>query len=131
MNTNSTLELLLSHRSVRRFTDDPVTTEDLHAAVQAGQQASTSSNVQAYSALAIRDSEDLARLVTLTGGQEKVAECPLFLAICADTRRHRILADRNGCTYQTNLEGFMLATIDAALFAQNMCVAFESMGYGI
>ena len=131
MNTNQTLELLLAHRSVRRFTDDPVLSEDLQAAVKAGQQASTSSNIQAYSAIAIRDSDDLKKLVSLTGGQEKVAECPLFLAICADTRKHRILAERDDCEYQTNLEGFMLAIIDATLFAQNMCVAFESMGYGI
>ena len=131
MNSNPTLDLLLSHRSVRRFTSDPVTPEDLEAAVRSGQQASTSSNIQAYSAIAVRDSDDLAKLVTLTGGQEKVAECPLFLAICADTRKHRILAERDECTYETNLEGFMLAIIDATLFAQNMCVAFESMGYGI
>ena len=32
---------------------------------------------------------------------------------------------------RAKLEAFLVAVIDASLFAQNACVAFESMGYGI
>ncbi|MDG2020650.1 MAG: NADPH-dependent oxidoreductase [Phycisphaerales bacterium] len=124
------IDVLLAHRSVRRFKEDPIPEEDLLRAVRAGQQAATSSNIQGYCAIRVTDPATRAALVPLTGGQAKVAECPLFLAICGDTRRHRLLAARNGGDYQPNLEGFMLAMIDATLFAQNMVIAFESMGYG-
>ena len=130
MQRNPTIASLLSHRSIRTFTDEPVSDEDLACAVRAGQQASTSSNIQAYCAIRIRDHKRRERLVELTGGQKKVALSPVFLVICGDTRRHRLLAERAGIAYSTNLEGFMLALIDAALFAQNMVVALESMGYG-
>ena len=124
------IDVLLAHRSVRRFKDEPIPEEDLLRAVRAGQQAATSSNIQGYCAIRVTDPVTRAALVPLTGGQAKVADCPLFLAICGDTRRHRLLAARDGADYQPNLEGFMLAVIDATLFAQNMVVAFESMGYG-
>ncbi|MDA0295778.1 MAG: NADPH-dependent oxidoreductase [Planctomycetota bacterium] len=124
------IDVLLSHRSIRRFKPDPIPEEDLRRAVEAGQQAATSSNIQGYCAIRVTDPMVRAQLVPLTGGQAKVASCPLFMAICGDTRRHRLLAAREGGDYQSNLEGFMLAVIDATLFAQNMVIAFESMGYG-
>lgn len=130
METNTVLDTLFNHSSVRRFTDEPIPPRHLEAAVRAGQQAATSSNVQAYSAVCIRDPEKLERLVECSGGQKKVAECPLFMVICGDTRRHRLLVEKAGHEFVSNLEVFMVATIDASLFAQNMVVAFESMGYG-
>lgn len=124
------LDTLLAHRSIRRFTDEPVAEDDLRQAIEAGQQAATSSNIQAYCAIRVRDPERLRRLVELTGGQKKVAACGAFLAICGDTRRHRLIADRAGRPHVSNLEAFMLATIDASLFAQNLVVALEALGYG-
>lgn len=128
--TESVLESLMAHRSIRRFTDEPVADADLERAVLAGQQAATSSNLQAYCAIRVSDPERRARLVELTGGQAKVAECPLFLVICGDTRRHRLISRRADRPHASNLEEFMLAVIDATLFAQNLVVAFEGMGYG-
>ena len=129
--TNIVVDSLLAHRSIRRFSEEPVVEEDLRRAVEAGQQAATSSNIQAYCAIRIRDHERLQRLVELTGGQKKVAACGAFLVICGDTRRHRLVARRSGQPHVSNLEAFMLAVIDASLFAQNLVVALESLGYGI
>jgi len=128
---NPVLEQMLTHRSIRKFTDDPVHDEDINAAVEAGQMASTSGGIQSYCALRIREEDTLKQLVELTGGQTKVLRCGAFFVICGDTRRHRLLADRNESVYDTRLEAFLLATVDASLFAQNMALAFESMGYGI
>lgn len=93
--------------------------------------ASTSSAVQAYSVIRVRDARTRRRLVELTGNQQKVAACGAFLLVCGDARRHRLACERAGVAYDQRLEGFLVATIDAALFAQNLCVALESMGYGI
>ena len=121
---NPVLEQMLTHRSIRKFTDDPVHDEDINAAVEAGQMASTSGGIQSYCAIRIRKEETLKQLVDLTGGQTKVLRCGAFFVICGDTRRHRLLAERDE-------SAFLLAMVDASLFAQNMALAFESMGYGI
>lgn len=125
------LKLLLAHRSIRRFQDAPVPDEDIHRAVQAGQAASTSSAVQAYCLVQVSDPAARARLVELTGNQSMVASAGAFFVVCGDTRRHRLLAEQAGQPYAARLEAFLVATVDASLFAQNMVIAFEAMGYGI
>lgn len=128
---NPTFELLLSHRSIRAFTPQPVPDEHIRLAVEAGQMASTSSAVQAYSVIRVRSPETRARIAELAGNQAKVSEAGAFMVICGDTRRHRLACRRDGRTYDQRLESFLVATIDTALFAEKMVVAFESMGYGI
>lgn len=131
MTTNATIDLLHNHRSIRHFQDAPVPDVDITAAVRAGQAASTSSAVQAYSMLQVTDQTVLDALVPLTGGQTKVARCGAFFIICGDVRRHRLVCEAANLTYDAQLEAFLVATADASLFAQNLVVAFESMGYGI
>jgi nitroreductase len=128
---NPTVDLLCAHRSVRAFTADPVPTEHLHAAIRAGQMASTSSGVQACSVIEITDPGPRAEIAELAGNQRYVQTAPLFLLFCGDSRRHRLAARAGGGVYDTRLEAFLVAAIDTALFAQNTAVAFESMGYGI
>lgn len=128
---NDVLRALSAHRSIRRYTPDDVAEADVHAAIAAGQAASTSSAIQSYCIIRVRDEAAREQLVELTGGQTKVARCGAFFVVCGDTRRHRLAAERDGHAHDARLEAFLLATIDASLFAQNVCVAFESMGYGI
>lgn len=128
---NDTIDLLLAHRSIRRFTNEPIPDELVRLAVQAGQMASTSSAVQAYSCIRVRDPGKRRELAELAGPQEKVALAPEFFVICGDARRHRLLCERAGEPYEQKCEGFLINVIDATLFAQNLVIAFESMGYGV
>jgi len=128
---NPVIEQMRSHRSIRKFTDEEVAEEDIAAAVEAGQMASTSGGIQSYCLIRIRDEQRLERLVELTGNQTKVARCGAFFILCGDTRRHRLLAERAERSYETRLEAFLLSVVDTSLFAQNLVLAFESMGYGI
>lgn len=125
------IETMLAHRSIRRFKADAVPDADIRRAIEAGQMASTSSNVQAYCAIRVTDPTIRAGLAELAGPQQKVVDCGAFFVICADVRRHRLLAQAAGEPYETKLEAFLVAVIDASLFAQNACIAFEAMGYGI
>jgi len=120
-----------AHRSIRRFTADVVPDLDIQRAVEAAQCAATSSWIQAYSLLQVTEHETRTQLVELVGGQPQVARAGAFFVVLADTRRHRLLAERAGAPYANNLEVFLLATVDASLFAQNLALAFESLGYGI
>jgi len=125
------IDLLRRHRSIRRFTGEPVEDEHVRAAVAAGQCASTSSAVQAYCLIRVRSDATRARLVAPTGDQAMVAGAGAFFVVCGDTRRHRLAAARAGLPYDARLEAFLVAAIDATLFAQNLSIAFESLGYGI
>lgn len=127
----TTIARLLTHRSIRRFAPDPVPEEVLARWIEAGQAASTSSHVQAYAAIRVSDPETRARLAELTGGQRQVAEAGVFLVICSDSRRHQLVCSRAGDPCVENFESFLVAAIDASLFAQNLVVAAESEGAGI
>lgn len=128
---NETLDVLLSHRSVRLFKDQPVAEADVSLAVRAGQMASTSSAVQAYCLIRVRSPETREAFAELAGPQDKVKDSGAFFVVCGDTRRHRLACERDGRAYDQRLETFLVATIDASLFAEKMVIAFESMGYGI
>ncbi len=128
---NDTISILKNHRTIRSFTNQVLPQDHIEQAIASGQQASTSSNIQAYSILQVDDPAKRAKLVTLTGGQQQVEYCGAFFIISGDLHRHAMLAKRDGHELSLSLESFLLATIDATLFAQNVIVAFESMGYGI
>ena len=128
---NPTLELLAAHRSIRRYRDEPLDDRAVETAVRAAQMASSSSNVQAYSLLRVRDPQRREQLAEWTGGQPQVARAGAFFVVSGDQRRHALAARRRGGTYAPNLETFLLAVVDASLFAQNLVVAFESQGLGV
>ncbi len=127
----STIEGLLAHRSVRQFTSRPISDHELHRWIQCGQAASTSSHVQATSVIRVSDRGRREKLAELTGGQKQVSEAAIFLVICADARRHRLLAAATGGAIVENFETFLVGVIDASLFAQNLVIAAESEGFGI
>ncbi len=83
-----TIELLRSHRSIRHFTDAPVSDEQRAAIIASAQAASTSSFLQCTSIIRITDPALRERLVPLTGGQQHVAQAAEFWVFCADFNRH-------------------------------------------
>ncbi|WP_306215361.1 nitroreductase family protein [Actinoplanes sp. RD1] len=126
------LELQLARRSVRKFTDRPVSDAELTAIVAAAQSAATSSNLQPWSVVAVRDPERKARLAELAGQQEFVARAPLFLVWVADLSRARRLAGAAGTPLDAAdyLETTLIGFVDTALAAQNAVVAAQSLGLG-
>ncbi|MFB6364294.1 oxygen-insensitive NADPH nitroreductase [Paenibacillus elgii] len=128
---NAVIDLLQSHRSIRKFKDVPLQPEHIDAIVASAQMASTSSNVQAYSIIAVTDPEKKQELARLAGNQAYVEHSGLFLVFCADLYRLREATELNGETFHQNTESFIVATVDATLAAQNAAVAAESLGFGI
>lgn len=130
---NDTMDLLLNHRSVRAFLGDPLPAGTLEALVAAAQSASTSSNVQAWTVIAVTNPETKAALSQIAGGQKHMEECPLLLVWCADLARTKTIGERHN--YPTDatgfLESFVVSVVDAALAAQNAAIAAESFGLGM
>lgn len=130
---NDTLALLLRHRSVRAYLNEPLPEGTLEAIVAAAQSASTSSNLQAWSVVAVEDPARKDRLATLAGNQGHIRTCPLFLVWLADLSRLEQMAARRDLPHAAldYTEMFVLGVIDAALAAQNAVIAAESLGLGI
>jgi FMN reductase (NADPH) len=131
---NEVIKLLNGHRSIRKFSEQPVTDEQLHAIISAAQSASTSSNVQAYTIIRVSDHGMKEKLSVLADNYSYVLECPVFLVWCADLFRLRTayeLHENPDGGYISTTENFIVATVDTALAAQNAAVAAESLGMGI
>lgn len=123
---------LLAHKSVRGFLPTALPAGTLEALVAAAQSAASSSNLQAYSVVAVEDPAQKRRLSELAGNQEHVEEAPLFLAWLVDTSLLRGAARAAGRPAEglDYLDTFLMGAIDAALAAQNAVVAAEALGLG-
>jgi len=123
-------ELLLGHRSVRGYKDQALPAGTFETLVAAAQSAATSSNMQTWSVIAVRDASRKAQLAKIAGSQKHIEQCPLFLVWLADLSRAKRIEEAEGVPLVTlpYLESFLVAAIDAALAAQNAVVAAESLG---
>jgi len=129
---NSTLDLIHKHASIRRYKSDPLPASIIETIIAAAQCASTSSNLQAYSVIAVTDAGKRTRLSKLCGNQAHIREAPVFLAWCADLARLERVCQLRGYTQVTKYaENFLIATIDVSIAAQNAALAAESLGLGI
>jgi len=130
--SNPTIEQIYCHYSVRAYRPDPVPAELVETIVAAGQRASTSSNLQTYSVVAVAAEDKRARLQELCGDQQHIGQAPLFLAWCADlSRLERICQARGYRQVSDYVENFVVAAVDAALAMQTAALAAESLGLGI
>lgn len=129
---NPTIELLKSHRSIRKFTDQPVSTDLLNTLMEAGQAAATSNHVQAYSVIHVTHPGNRDTIAELAGGQGYVASSGAFLVFCADMKRPTDAAEAAGARVVRGMtEQLLVATVDVSLMAQNVAIAAESEGLGI
>ena len=122
-----TIDLLRSHRSIRSFTDQPITEEQREAILGAAQGASTSSFLQCSSIIRITDPALREKLVEFTGGQKYVASAAEFWVFCADFNRNQQI---NPQAELGLAEQLLLGCVDTALLAQNAMTAAESLGLG-
>lgn len=143
LNSQPTLETLLSHRSVRKYTGEPITDEMLDAILEAGRAVSTSSFLQATSIIRVLDKQKRTALRQISCdmsadqynqaladgkrlGHGYVESCAEYLVFCMDAYRHNQLAD-----VQTDwTEVALIGAIDTALMGQNVLAAAESLGLG-
>ncbi|MFG1495456.1 oxygen-insensitive NADPH nitroreductase [Saccharospirillum sp. HFRX-1] len=126
------LSQLQNHRSIRKFTTEPVAQSTVEELIRAGQAAATSSFIQACTVIQVSQGERRARLAELANNQAYINDAPVFLVFCADMHRHQIACDMHDAPMKSGFtEQFLTASVDCALFAQNVVVAAENLGLGI
>lgn len=127
------LSRFLAHRSVRRFSKEAVPESTVSALVASAQSAATSSNLQLWSIVSIQDAERREQIAKIAADQHQIREAAWFFAFLADHYRlreagKRVEQDTSGLGF---MEFFVMASIDAALAAERMVCAAESLGLGI
>ncbi len=129
---NEVLATILNHRSVRGFLPRALPEGTLETLIAAAQSASTSSNLQFWSVVAVQERQRKSRLAELAGQQQFIRDSPLLLVWLADlSRLDRIAAERQAQVDGTHyLEEFIVGVVDAALAAQSALIAAELLGLG-
>ena len=126
---SETIRLLENRVSVRSYEDRPVPKETVNALLKAAFRAPTSSNIQAYSVITVRDQAIRDRLADIAGGQAHVRKAPVFLAFCADLTRVEAAIGKAGHELGgVNLELGLVAAIDASLVGMAAYLAADSLG---
>ncbi|WP_028776141.1 oxygen-insensitive NADPH nitroreductase [Shimazuella kribbensis] len=134
---NDMIKMLFDHRSIRSFQDIALSDDQIEWIVKSAQAASTSSFVQAYSIIGIKDRNKKAELARLAGNQAYVAKNGHFFVFCLDLHRLQMAAQMEEIQEVdieeslSSTELYTVGVIDAALAAQNAAIAAESMGLGI
>lgn len=123
----ATIDLLCQHRSIREFTDEPLTQLQRDEIVRAAQSASSSSFLQCTSIIRITDTAMRAKLAEYAANQAFVAQAPEFWVFCADFNRHQQISPEAKLGYA---ELLLIGCVDTSIMAQNALVAAESMGLG-
>jgi nitroreductase len=127
---NEVIACQLQHRTVRAYRPDALPPGTLETLIAAAQSAATSSNMQAWSVVAVTDPATKAVLAKVAGNQRQVEQSPLVLVWVADLSRLDRVGQATGQVFEglPFFEAFLFAAIDAGLAAQNAIIAAESLG---
>jgi nitroreductase len=126
------LSTILNHRSIRKYTGQPVNDNLMRDILEATTRASTTGNMQVYSIIVTKDKELKEKLWEVHFKQNMIRQAPVILTFCADFNRFNIWCrQRKAEPGYDNFLSYMTAAIDALLAAQNCALASEAMGLGI
>ncbi|HEL1555871.1 TPA: nitroreductase family protein [Streptococcus suis] len=127
---NETIDLMLNHSSVRRFTEEPLVAEDLEAIIAAGRAASSWKNFQSYSIVVVQTEAKKQALYDLVP-QPAILQAQAILVFVGDHNRASKAAELHGSDFDAKgPENLLISSVDASLAGQNTLLAAESLGYG-
>lgn len=131
MKVNEVLTQLRQRKSVRVFTQEPVTPEEKRTILEAAVHAPTAGCQQLYTILDITDPALKARLADTCDHQPFIAQAPVVLIFCADCRRwFDAYVEAGAGPRQPGAGDLLLAVDDALIAAQNAVTAAHSLGLG-
>jgi nitroreductase len=117
MLTNPTIETMLNRKSIRKYKPKMPTDEVIETVVRAGQQAPFASQ--------------LCSLLLSRKQNENPFKAPLMFTVCVDSHKWElIMAEREWEMECDDMLLLLLGFQDAALMAENMVIAAETLGMG-
>lgn len=80
------LTAIMGRRSIRQYTDEPVTDEQLETLLRAAMAAPSARNQQTWRFIVVRDDAQRLALSEATPYASMIARAPLGLVVCGDSR---------------------------------------------
>lgn len=120
-----------TRRTIRKYTDRPVSDELLRSLLAKAAQAPNTGNMQLYSVIITRDEANLEALAPAHFSQPAIRGAKAALTFCLDLNRFDRWCRLNGAEPGlNNLQGFTWGVIDTSVFAQQFVTAAEMEGLG-
>ncbi len=117
MPTNPIIDVMLNRKSIRKYKPQIPPDEVIETVVRAGQQAPFASQ--------------LCSLLFSRHGDRNPFKAPLYFIVCVDSHKWElIMAERGWEMKGDDMLLLLLGMQDAALMAENMVIAAESLGLG-
>ncbi len=110
-----TLQAILTRRSIRNFTEEVISDEQLHQILRAAMYAPSANNRQPWHFVIIDERKQLDKIPTFHPYAEMVRKAPVAVAICGDF-------------HLESAEGYL--ALDCAAAAQNIMLAAHAMEIG-
>ncbi len=131
MYDNIDKDYFASRRTIRRYTDRPVSDSLLTELVERAAHAPTTGNMQLCSVVVTRRPETIAALAPAHFNQPASTGCKAMLTFCADLNRfEKWCKARDAKPGFENIQSFMAAVFDAVIFAQQFVTVAEQAGLG-
>ena len=128
---NDTLSTLLLHRSCRHYKKKIVSDDLVQALIAVAFSAPSKSDLQQVSVIRITDKAKLNRLAQHNHEVSWIADAPVFMVWCGDSRRIRRLSEWKQHGFANDhLDAFMNAAVDVGIALQSFISAVESLGLG-
>lgn len=111
----NTMDTILTRRSVRKFSEKPISEETLQQILAAAQAGPTAVNAQDWFFIVVRDKETLAKMAEVNGqAAHMLPDADMGILVCGDK-------ERSHADYWV---------VDASIAAQNICLAAHALGLG-
>lgn len=109
------LEAIMTRRSIRSYTGEPVSDQDLETILKAGSQAPSAMNHQPWHFVVVKDKEHIASIAQAHRYAKMLPQAGCAVIVCGDKERQGII-------------GFLIEDCSAAI--QNMLLAAHGLGLG-
>jgi FMN reductase (NADPH)/FMN reductase [NAD(P)H] len=127
---NETINSLLDHTSIRRYSPEPIEQEKLDLLLKIGSRAPSAGNLQNYSLVVLDDKEKMATIAK-DAGAPFLTKAPLCIIALVDHYRFHQLCSINDAPFTFDTaDGVFTGMWDAIVALHNIQVAAESMGLG-
>ena len=128
---NPELTGMTAHRSHRAFTSDPVPPAVLRALLAGAFSAPAKSDLQQSCVVVVDDRRVQGRISALIPSMPWIADAPVLLVFCGDSRRIRRICALRGTPFANDhLDSFLNAAVDAALAMGGFIRAAQAAGLG-
>jgi nitroreductase len=111
----NTLEAIYKLRSIRKFTNQPISEQDLNTLLKAAMMAPTARNCQEWEFVLIKNRETLKKIMQVHPHAQMLSTADCALIVCADTQREY-------------MPGYWTGDCGAA--TQNILLAATELGIG-